>query len=284
VSQSSTSGRKQSSHRSATRKITASGLLQFLDISPDALLVIDRTGTIMMVNEQTEALFGYARSLLLGQQLEILLPEHFRAAHIAHREHYFTAPRTRLMATGLSLSGKRKDGSEFSLDISLQPLMIDKALCVIAAMRDMTEQKRKEEELHRLASIIESSGEAILSKTLGGVITSWNSSAEKLYGYRAEEAIGQSVLLLFPPEHQQEFEEILAQVARGKIVRDHETTRVRKDGAHIPVLVTISPIPDHRGRIIGASTIARDISEQKRMIREFASGATRGSPHNLPRF
>ena len=400
MTRSPTSRRKQSVLHSASTKFTSSGLHQFLDISPDALLVIDQAGTIISVNEQTAALFGYTRRELPGQQVEILLPERFRSAHMTYREHYFTAPRTREMGAGLQSSGKRKDGSEFPVDISLKPLLIEESPYVIAAVHQMTAQQRMEEKmtkdredekqlqmlnlilsaatenvslfdkngrirfvsertakqlglqqrdfpgktwqeiglparfmepfeeqrrkvmltgqtcvdeilftngaemrwfeyiakpvvdedgevtslvasvkeiterkqaedaLHRLSSIVESSGEAIFSKTLEGVITSWNSSAEKLYGYSAEEAIGQPVLLLFPPDHQQEFEEILAQVATGKIVRDHETTRVRKDGTHIPVLVTISPIPDHRGRIIGASTIARDMSEQKRMIRE----------------
>ncbi len=400
MSQSPASSSKQSSLLSALRHTTPESLLQLLDIVPDALLVIDRAGTITMVNEQTEALFGYARSQLQGQPLAILLPDRFRAAHRVHLQHYCSAPRTRQLGAGLQLSGKRRDGSEFPLDISLRPVLIDEALHIIASMRyltaqqrleeelakrledeqlrqmlntilsattenvslfdkhgrfrfvsertakqlglgqrdflgktwqeiglparfmdpfeeqrrkvmlngqtcedeilltngaetrwfeyiakpvfdqdgeitslvasvkDITERKQTEDMLHRLSSIVENSGEAIISRTLEGVITSWNSSAEKLFGYRAEEVIGQSVLRNFPPEHQQEVEEGLAQVAGGKIVMDHETTRVRKDGTSIPVVVTISPIRDHRGSIVGASSILRDISQQKRMIRE----------------
>ncbi len=178
------------------------GLFPLLQISPDALLVIDQAGTITAVNEQMEALFGFAPQELPGQQIEILLPERFRDAHFAYREYFFSAPRTRQLGTGLQLSGKRKDGSEFPADISLRPLLVDDALHVIAAVRDMTEQKRIEEELHRLASIVESSGAAIIGDTPQGVITSWNSAAEKLFGFTADEVIGKSVSFMIPPDRQ----------------------------------------------------------------------------------
>ncbi len=131
-------------------RITATGLIPLLQISPDALLVIDQAGTIITVNEQTEALFGFAHAELPGQQLEILLPDRFRDAHSTHRERFFSALRTREMGTGLQFSGKRKNGTEFPVDISLRSLLIDDALHVIGAVRDMTEQKRIETEHKRL--------------------------------------------------------------------------------------------------------------------------------------
>ncbi len=122
-------------------------LLSLLDISPDALVVVNQIGTIVMVNAQAEALFGYAPEEFRGQRLEVLLPERFHTLHQAHRKHYFSAPRTRQMGAGLQLFGKRKDGTEFPVDISLRPLLLDEVLHVIAAVRDLTWQKRIEEEL-----------------------------------------------------------------------------------------------------------------------------------------
>ena len=114
------------------------------------------------------------------------------------------------------------------------------------------------------AAIVESSDDAIIGKTLTGEITSWNASAELIYGYSAAEAVGRHISMLAPPGHQDEFDELLATIARGERVRHLETVRQRKDGELIDVSVTISPVRDAAGRIIGASTIARDIAERKR--------------------
>src|SRR6266566_2808914 len=129
---------------SAPIPISSTNVLPFLDISPDALVIINQAGTIVMVNRQTEAVFGYARSELLGQQLELLLPQRFRKIHTTHREHYFAAPHTRPMGVGLQLFGRRKDGTEVPVDISLSPLLLDDALHVLSAIRDITERRRLE--------------------------------------------------------------------------------------------------------------------------------------------
>jgi PAS domain S-box-containing protein len=128
---------------------------------------------------------------------------------------------------------------------------------------DITERKRMEEVRERFAAMVQSSDDAIISKTLDGIITSWNPGAEKLFGYSAQEVLGQSMLMLFPPERANEEPEILARVTRGESVDHFETVRVRKDGKQIDVSVTISPIRNSQGEIIGASTIARDITDRK---------------------
>ena len=142
-------------------------LLSLLDISPDALVVVNQEGTIVMVNGQAEALFGYAPEEFRGQQLDTLLPERFRTLHRAHREHYFSAPRTRHMGTGLQLFSKRKNGTEFPANISLRPLLLDEVLHVIATVRDLTWQKRIEEELrdqqNYTRSLIESNMDALMA-------------------------------------------------------------------------------------------------------------------------
>ena len=130
-------------------------------------------------------------------------------------------------------------------------------------IEDISERKRTEEERARLAAIVDSSDDAIIGKTLSGVITSWNGGAEKIYGYAPEEMVGRPVSVLAVPGHGDEISRILEMVSRGKNVTHFETDRLRKDGKTIRVSLTVSPIKDSSGEIVGASTIARDITGQK---------------------
>ncbi|HLZ57150.1 MAG TPA: ATP-binding protein [Ktedonosporobacter sp.] len=136
---------------------------------------------------------------------------------------------------------------------------------------NIDERKDRDAAIIRLASIVESSGDAIFGETLQGVITSWNSSAENLFGYTADEVLGTSLSLMIPPDRHKEVVEIAERLMEGEVVKNYETTRVRKDGTHIEVSVTVSPIRGPNGRIIAASTIVHDITEQKRMIEELAT-------------
>ena len=130
---------------------------------------------------------------------------------------------------------------------------------------EIAERKAAQERLRVLAAIVESSDDAILSKDLDGIVTSWNTAAERIYGYHAEEMIGQSVTRLFPPGQHEEFQQIMAHIRRGERVDHHVTRRIRKDGTALTVSVTISPVKDETGTITGASTIARDITEHRRL-------------------
>ena len=142
----------------------------------------------------------------------------------------------------------------------------------------MTDPKQAEEAQARLAAIVQSSQDAIVSKTLDGVIRTWNPGAERLFGYKAEEVVGRPVTLLIPPDRLDEEKAILSQVSRGERIEHYETIRVAKDGRQLDVSLTVSPIRDAAGRIIGASKIARDIRGRCRR----ANSAFAPSPHMLP--
>jgi PAS domain S-box-containing protein len=254
---------------------------EFLEAIPDAMVAVDHDGTILQVNSQTETLFGYRREELIGQRVEILVPARLRAGHRQHRDAYAEAPRVRRMGAGLDLKGRRRDGSEFDVEISLSPVRVETGTLVLSAIRDVTDRKRIEQELRRvnqeltlrtteeigayrarLAAIIDSSEDAIIAKDLDGTITAWNQGAERMYGYTPEEMIGQNISRL--SESPEEIPKIMARIKRGERITHHEAVRVTKDGRRLQVSVSISPLRNPAGEIVGASAIARDISEQKR--------------------
>jgi two-component system cell cycle sensor histidine kinase/response regulator CckA len=235
-----------------------------LHAAPDAVVVVNQVGNIVFVNGQAEKLFGYRRDELIGQPAVILLSEHFRGRHSVQHSVFLAAPLDRPTVAGLELVGLRKDGTEFPAEIRLSPLDTKQGLLVSNAIRDISDRRRTEEDLRRLASIVACSDDAITSKTLEGIITSWNASAERIYGYSAKEAIGKPSSMLVPMDYPDETPEILECLKRGETVDHFETVRLRKDGKQIQVEITVSPIRDEMERIVGASTIARDISERKR--------------------
>jgi PAS domain S-box-containing protein len=240
---------------------------QLLEAVPDALVGVDQAGMIRFVNHQTEALFGYDADQLVGAPMESLVPESFRQAHRALRESYSAATATRHMGTELGLTGRRRDGTTFPADIALSRVETEHGAVVVAAVRDMTRYRRDETERRKadaMTAIVEHSGDAIIGKTLAGIVTSWNPAAERLYGYTANEMVGEPVQRLSPPERVDEIKTVLGRVSAGHSVDHLETTRVRKDGTTFPASLTVSPILDEGGTVVGASTIARDVSEQRR--------------------
>ncbi|MEX0612521.1 MAG: PAS domain S-box protein, partial [Pirellulales bacterium] len=244
----------------------------------DAVITTDSEGRVIFLNPVAEALTGWKASEATGRPLnEIfrIVNEHTRQAvenpaHRVLREGFVAglANHTLLIA---------KDGREIPINDSGAPIRTTagEIAGVVLIFRDVTAERRAEVAQRRLAAIVESSDDAIFSKTLEGIVTSWNKGAERIYGYTAEEMVGQSVLLIIPPERADELAFIMDKIKRREVTDHFETVRRRKDGALIDVSVSISPITDAAGQLIGASAIARDISSRTQVERELRESEAR---------
>jgi PAS domain S-box-containing protein len=234
-----------------------------LEAVPVALVGMDQAGVIRFVNHQTESLFGYDRDDLVGQPIQTLVPEYLWEVYTEHREEYFADPRSRSMGLDLQLSGRHQDGTELPVNISLSHLDAGDVLLVITAVREVNGHAQALENSKLLAAIVENSNDAIIAKTLEGIVTCWNPAAERMYGYSSEEMLGQSIDRLSPEGRAGEIISILARIKAGQPVEHFETVRVRKDEMVFPVLLTVSPIRDVDGAVVGASSITRDVTEAR---------------------
>lgn len=250
--------------------------------SNDAIISTDLTGAITSWNPAAERIYGYTASEIVGRPNRTIIPSdrcdeetalRQRAAAGQSIEHYETVR-------------VRKDGVHINVAMTVSPLRArdGNVVGVSKISRDISERKRidaiRDEALvstRRLAAIVESSDDAIIGMTLDGVITAWNRAAERMYGYSAVEAIGRSIRLVVPSERQQEESEVLERIALGERIEHFETVRCRTDGRCFAVSLSISPIRDNSGTVIGASKIARDISERKRAVERAAFLAEAGA-------
>jgi PAS domain S-box-containing protein len=243
----------------------------------DGIIVHHKNGQIIYANEAATQLTGYAliQAMMETSPLGFLAKyemideqeNSFPLSQLTHRR-VFTGEGEAQATIGYRNTSTHKIErwtSVKSRSVSDEQGEPNYAITII---HDITEQKIADEAQQRLAAIVHSSSDAIIGKTLEGIITSWNASAERMYGYAAEEIISEPITLLFPPDRQDEFSAIMDKINRGEHLDHYETTRVRKDGTSLNVSVAISPIKDKSGKIIGASAIARDVSEQKRLQAE----------------
>jgi PAS domain S-box-containing protein len=242
-----------------------------VEASPSGLVMIDSSGIIVLVNAETERLFGYTRQDLIGQPVDILVPAGLRGHHTQHRVGFIAQPEARHMGAGRELYGLRKNGSEFPVEIGLNPIQTSHGLLVLSMIVDISERKRVDAALRDYAereqlfiAAVESSNDAIVTKTLDGVITGWNQAAERLFGFTAPEAIGNSIDIIVPEELRSDVRGMLNRIRNDEKVEHHETVRTNKHGQRIDVSLSISPVKSSKGIIIGAAKVTRDITEKKR--------------------
>lgn len=233
-----------------------------LELAPDAVIIIDGSSRILEFNSAAELMFGYTRLQAVGADLaELIIPT--TEAREQHRRGLATSAANRTSEHSnrrMETTARRANGDEFPVEISFTRIIIHGELQFAWFVRDLSERKSAEAGLSHLAAIVESSNDAIVSKTLDGHIVTWNKAAEVLFGYTAEEAIGMSIIKLLPPGREGDEAIILEKVIRGDRYVGHETKRRHKDGRIIDVALSVSPIYNAQGRIGGASKIARDIT------------------------
>ena len=236
----------------------------FLDLTPDASVVVDEEGTIVSANEQAEALFGYEPGDLRGRKVDVLVPERFRHEHRNHRAGYMAAPRAREMGAGLDLTGRRRDGSEFPVDISLAPLAGQERPLVVAAVRDSSERRAAHATAAQLAAIVRSTMDGIVSISPEGILTSWNPGAERLFEWTSADIVGTHVSALVPAEESAALEELLAAALAERVSSPKDTRWLTRDRRPLDVAVSVSLLHGPVGQPLGFALLVRDITERKR--------------------
>ncbi|MBC7860352.1 MAG: PAS domain S-box protein [Burkholderiaceae bacterium] len=247
-------------------KLVEAKFRDLLESTPDGIIMANSTGRIVLANTQAEKLFAYSPGELIGQSIEMLLPERFRSAHVGHRSNYFSQPRTRSMGAGLELYGLRKDTVEFPVEISLSPIQTEEGTLVMSAIRDISERKKAD---GKFRGLLESAPDAIVIVNRQGEIVLINSQTEKLFGYRREDLLGKKIEVLIPHRFSDQHPNFRTNFFNEPRTRSMgaglELYGQRRDGTEFPVEISLSPL-ETEGEILVSSAI-RDITERKSIER-----------------
>ncbi|MEX3947568.1 PAS domain S-box protein [Paraburkholderia sp. EG287B] len=235
---------------------------QVVEAAPNAMVMVDRAGRIVLVNAQAEKLFGYARAELMTRGIEALVPERFRSGHPDFRSAYYTDLKSRPMGTGRDLYAMRKDGSEFPVEIGLNPVSTDEGTFVLAAVVDITGRRRQEE---RFRQVVEAAPNAMVMLDRDGQIVLVNAQTEKLFGYPRDELVGQSIEVLVPerfrsrhPDYRDAFYSDLKTRPMGA---GRDLYARRRDGSEFPVEIGLNPLSTDEGKFVLAAVV--DITSRK---------------------
>jgi len=242
---------------------------KLFEASPDATVVTNAEGRITSINSQVERLFGYGRQEIIGQDVEILVPERFRQAHPGHRDAYKTHASVRPMGAELELFGRRKDGSEFPLDIMLSPMETAEGRVVISVIRDISDRKKVQEAIRRseqqFRALFEFSPDAIVASDHEGRITEVNARVESMFGYQRGELHGQPIDTLVPERfrhtHPARREEYASAARVRPMGAGLELYGRRKDGSEFPADIMLGPVETESGRIV--LSVIRDLTEKR---------------------
>jgi two-component system, OmpR family, sensor histidine kinase VicK len=234
--------------------------------SDDAIISTDLNGAITSWNRAAVGMFGYAPEEAVGQPLTILTPP----ARLPEEDFILSRVMSGIVVGHYQTMRLRRNGSLVDVSLTVSPLRSTsgEVIGALTIARDLAEWRGMERQALRLAAIIEWSDDAIVSKDLNGIIQTWNRGAERIFGYAPHEAIGRSIDLIIPDDRRDEETTVLRRIRDGNAIEHFETVRQTKDGRLIDISLTVSPIRSKTGEIIGASKIARDISEQKRLRRQ----------------
>ncbi|MGW8392419.1 PAS domain S-box protein [Pseudoduganella sp. HUAS MS19] len=238
-----------------------------LESMPDAIVMANSTGRIVLVNSQAERLFGFEPRELLGKPVEILLPNRFRGGHVAHRAQYFVQPRTRTMGAGLELYGLRKDGLEFPVEISLSMIQMEEGAIVMSAIRDIGDRKKAEQ---KFRGLLESAPDPMVIVNARGEIVLVNTQTEQLFGYQRQELLGKPIEILIPARfagrHPAARSSFFAKAQPRAMGAGAELYAMRRDGSEFPVEISLSPLKTEDELLV--SSAIRDISGRRQIERK----------------
>ncbi|RVU00372.1 PAS domain S-box protein [Mucilaginibacter limnophilus] len=236
-------------------------LAAIIESSDDAIISKTLDGTITSWNHAAEKLFGYTEEEIIGKPITTLIP----TERLDEEKHIISSVSNNKKVDHFETIRVHKNGHEIQISLTVSPIRNNRGQVVGASKiaRSISDKLIADENRATLAAIVDTSDDTIISKTLNGIITSWNKAAERMFGYTREEALGKHISLLIPPERLHEEDIIIGNISKGNRVDHFETIRVAKNGTRIPISLSVSPVLDSKGNIIGASKIARDISKQK---------------------